>query len=95
MRRENYKGEEQRKGPSGRTFFSKFTAPEQSYAAVLRQEHHQATQAKGKSVRHPVQQYLVCQYRHNNTVAIVVQQVMTELSRSVSEEDRRRSSLQK
>jgi hypothetical protein len=50
------------KGPLGRTFFPKFTSPEQSYAAALRQDNqHQepkAPQTEGKSVRHTVQHYL-------------------------------------
>jgi hypothetical protein len=50
------------KGSSGRTLFSKFTSPEQSYAAALRQDTQhqqpQAPQTDGKSVWHPVQQHL-------------------------------------
>jgi hypothetical protein len=50
------------KGSSGRTFFSKFTSPEQSYAAALRQDTQhqqlQAPQTDGKCSRHPVQQHL-------------------------------------
>jgi hypothetical protein len=89
----------------GRTFFSKFTSPEQSYAAALRQDkqHPQpkAPQTDGKSVRHPLQQYLSQQgfqkpglsvqapiSSNNNAVATVVQQIMIELSGAVSEEVR-------
>jgi hypothetical protein len=50
------------KGSSGRTFFSKFTPPKQSYAAALREDiqHQQphAQQTEGKSLMHPVQQHL-------------------------------------
>jgi hypothetical protein len=62
--REVQRRREQRapKGTSGRTFFSKFTSPEQSYADALRKDtqHQQlkAPQTEGKSVRHPVQQHL-------------------------------------
>jgi hypothetical protein len=50
------------KGFSGRTFFSKFTSPQQSYAAALCQDTHhqepQVPQTYGKSFQTPVQQHL-------------------------------------
>jgi 3-dehydroquinate synthetase len=50
------------KGSSARTFFSKFTLPEQSYAAALRQDTQQqqpqAPLTDGENVRHPMQQHL-------------------------------------
>jgi hypothetical protein len=50
------------KGSSGRTFFSKFTSSEQSYAAALRQDTQhqqpQAPQTYEKSFLLPVQQHL-------------------------------------
>jgi hypothetical protein len=50
------------KGSSRRKFFSKFTSPEQSFAAALRQDaQHQQPQAQqtyGKSLQLPVQQHL-------------------------------------
>jgi hypothetical protein len=49
-------------GSSGRTFFSKFTSSEQSYAASLRQDTQhqqpQAPQTDRRSVQHPIQQHL-------------------------------------
>jgi hypothetical protein len=89
---------------SGRTFFSKFTSSEQTYAAALSQDTRyrqpQGPQADGKSVRHPVQRHLPQQEiqktglsvqapssSNSETLkgAIVVQQIMTELSEAVSE----------
>jgi hypothetical protein len=64
MRKGTSKGRAQRapKESLGRTFFSKFTSPEQSYAAALRQDSQhqrpQAPQTDGKSLLHPVQQHL-------------------------------------
>jgi hypothetical protein len=106
MRKENCR-EEQSELPSdplGEFFFSKFTLLKQSYAAALRHDNqHQqqkASQAEGKSIWHPVQQY---QSQHefqkpdlsvqtprssNNTVATVVHQIMSELSVTVSEKNR-------
>jgi hypothetical protein len=50
------------KEPSGRKFFSRFTSPEQSYAAELRQDNQnqqpKAPQTEEKNVRDPMQQYL-------------------------------------
>jgi hypothetical protein len=85
------------KGPSGRAFFSKFTSPQQSYAAALRQDkQHQIPQTTQTE-----QQYLPqkeCQKidlsvqapssSNNDSVATVVHQIMTKLTKAVSEEDR-------
>jgi hypothetical protein len=53
------------KGSSGRTFFSKFTSPEQCCAASLCQDtQHQQPQAQqtyGKSLQTPMQQHLTQQ----------------------------------
>jgi hypothetical protein len=77
------------KGPSGstRTFFSKFTSPEQSYSAALCQDnHHQQTKAlQTGEKRLSVQDPSLC---NSNIVATVVHQIMTELTVVVSEEDR-------
>jgi hypothetical protein len=63
------------KGPSGRTFFSKFTSPEQFYTAALLQDTQhqqpQAPQTYGKAWRHPCSSMCdnrefreqLCQYR--------------------------------
>jgi hypothetical protein len=93
-----------RKGSSGRTFFSKFTSPEQSYATALSGHSHQQPQAPqrgGKSVRHPVQNSLLQEEFqktdlsvqassscNNGTAATIVHQIMTELSGALSQEDR-------
>jgi hypothetical protein len=65
MRKESLKGEQHNKLPKGffgRTFFSKFTSSEQSYAATLRHntEHQQpqAPQTYRNGCRTSVQQHL-------------------------------------
>jgi hypothetical protein len=93
------KGRAQRapKRPSGRTFFSKLTSPQQSYAAALRQdkEHQepQTTQTEkqyvpqeefqktGLSVQAPSSS-------NNDTVATVVHHIMTKLTKAESEKER-------
>jgi hypothetical protein len=103
------KGTAQRapKGSSEGTFFSKFTLPEHSYSAALRQDtqhqHPQAQQTDVKSVRHPVQQHLPQQEIQQTglsvqapsssnsdmlKVATVMQQIMTELSKTMLEKDK-------
>jgi hypothetical protein len=61
-------------GISGRTLFSKFTSPEQSYAAALRQDTQhqqpQATQTDNKTVGHPVQQHPLQDEIHESEVGI-------------------------
>jgi hypothetical protein len=55
-------------------FFSKFTSPEQPYAAALRQDTQQqqpqTPQAEGKSVQHPVQQHLPQQEFQKNGLSV-------------------------
>jgi hypothetical protein len=82
--------------PYGRTFFSKFTSSQQPYAAALCQDKHQQPhttqreqqylpqkefQKTGLSVQAP-------SASNNDTVATVVHQIMTKLTKAVSEEDR-------
>jgi hypothetical protein len=61
-------------------FFSKFTSPEQSFSAALRQDMQhqqpQAPQTYGKSLRIPVQQHL-SQHEIQRT-GLSVQQIITE-----------------
>jgi hypothetical protein len=78
-------------------FFSKFTSPQQSYAAPLRQDkQHQQPQTTQTE-----QQYLpqkdfqktdlsvqAPSSSNNDSVATVVPQIMTKLTKAVSEEDR-------
>jgi hypothetical protein len=97
--RRTAKGRAQRapKRSSGRTFFSEFTSPQQSYAAALLQD----TQHEQPQTTQREQQYLpqkefqktglsvqAPSSSSNDTVATVVHQIMTELSKAVSEEDR-------
>jgi hypothetical protein len=85
------------KEPSGRMFFSKFTSPQQSYTATL----HQDRQHQQPQTTQTEQQYLpqkefqktglsvqAPSSSNSDTVATVVHQIMTELSKAVSEEDR-------
>jgi hypothetical protein len=81
-------------------FLPKFTSPEQSYAAALRQDTQhqqpQAPQTDGKRVRpqREIQRTGLSvqapSSSDNNTLkdATVVQQIMRELSEAVSEEDK-------
>jgi hypothetical protein len=80
------------KGPSGRTFVSKFTSPQQSYAAALRQDkQHQQPQTTQTE-----QQYLpqkkfqktdlsvqAPSSSNNDFVATVVHQIMTKFTYAV------------
>jgi cell division protein FtsN len=85
------------KGPTGKTFFSKFTSPQRSYAAALRQD----KQNQQPQTTQTEQQYLpqkefqktelsvqATSSSNNNSVATVVHQIMTTLTKAVSEEDR-------
>jgi hypothetical protein len=97
------KGELQRrrarapKGPTGRTFFSKFTLQQQSYAAVLRQDkqHQQPQTTQTEQQYLPQKEFQKTDLSvqapsssNNDSVATVVRQITTKLTKAVSEEDR-------
>jgi hypothetical protein len=80
-----------------RTFFSKFTSPQQSYGAALRQDkQHQQPQTtqteqqylKQKDFQKTDLSVQAPSSSNNDTVATVVHQIMTKLIKAVSEEDR-------
>jgi hypothetical protein len=87
------------KGPSGRKFFSKFTSPQQSYAAALCQDKQhqqpQTTQTEQQYLPQEEFQKTVLSVQSPSSsdndklkVATEVRQIVKELSEAVSEEDK-------
>jgi hypothetical protein len=80
------------KGLSGRTFFSKFTSTQQSYAAALRQDKQQQQPQTAQTEQQyvPQQEFQKTDLSvqapsssNNDSVATVVHQIMTKLTKAV------------
>jgi hypothetical protein len=78
-------------------FFSKFTSPEQSYAAALCQDkqHQQPQTTQTEQQYLPQKEFQNTELSvqapsssSNDSVATVVHQIMTKLTKAVSEEDK-------
>jgi hypothetical protein len=104
MRKDNFKGEEHSELPrdplGGHSVSSPYQSSSTQLHCVKRTPATTGT-TDGKSVWHPVQQYLLQKEfqktdlsvrapssSNSDTVATVVHQIMTELNKAVSEEDR-------